>query len=114
MVELTFTLEDLLQLQHAAPATGTTDDVLLVHALAAVEVPALGLYTTREITLVSSYSWFIWSMGGSMTFVVAEQEHCANALILHGSYSFEGPYDVRMLAQSHESGQQAVVGTQDD
>ena len=77
-------------------------------------MPAAGLYTTREVTVVSRYSEFIWSMGGVMSFVVAEQEHCENKLLLHGRYSFEGPYEVTLRAEGHETGQQAILGVQED
>ena len=112
--DFTFSLEEIVQFQHAVPVEGNDDERFVVDTIVSLEIPALGLYTTREVTLISTYSEFIWSMGGSMTAVVAEQEHCENALLIHSRYSFEGPTGLVLLAQSQESGLQAVLGIQED
>jgi hypothetical protein len=114
MYDLTFTLEEIVQFRHATKIESNDDDLFLIDAIVSVELPDAELMTTRAVTFTSSYSEFIWSMGGSMTFVVAEQEQCDNALVVHGRYSFEGPYDLLLLAQSHESGMQTVVGVLDN
>ena len=114
MYDLTFTLDEIVQFRHATKIESNDDDLFLIDAIVSVELPDADLRTTRAVTFTSSYSEFIWSMGGSMTFVVAEQEQCENALVVHGRYSFEGPYDLLLLAQSRESGMQTVVGVLDN
>ena len=110
----TLSLEEILNISAATPIEENWEPYLIIDAVVTLEIPDEGIYTTVETTIISRYSEFIWSMGGIMTFVVDEMDHCDHALLYYGRYSFNGPTEAMLLSQNHETVLQAVLSVQDD
>ena len=107
-----FSLEEIGNFRYLEAETESDEGVLLVDGVVQIMLPEAGLLTTREVTIYSRYSEFIWSMGGLITAALAEQVHCEQALLYHTRYSFQGPTEGLLVSEDHETGLQALQATQ--
>ena len=106
-----FSLEEIRNFRYI-PIEGNSEDVLLVDGLVQISIPEANLTVTREVTIFSRYSEFVWSMGGLITVPLTEQAHCEQALWYHTRYSFQGPTEGVLTSEDHETGLQALLASQ--